>query len=38
MLDLQSILDPQRAQNINIMLAKFGKRNMFDIAKVITCH
>ncbi len=32
---LQSILDPQRAQNINIMLAKFGKQSLFQVAKAV---
>ena len=28
------VLDAQRAQNINIMLAKFGKKSYFDLAQV----
>ncbi len=28
------MLDAQRAQNINIMLAKFGKKSYFDLAQV----
>lgn len=28
------MLDAQRAQNINIMLAKFGKKSFFDLAQV----
>ena len=31
----QSVLDAQRAQNLNIMLAKFGKRSYLDIAQVV---
>lgn len=31
---VESALDPQRAQNINIMLAKFGKRSLDAIAQV----
>jgi hypothetical protein len=30
----QSVLDAQRAQNINIMLAKFGKKSYFELAQV----
>lgn len=30
-----NVLDVQRAQNINIMLAKFGKRNYFDLSQAI---
>jgi hypothetical protein len=29
------ILDPQRAQHINIMLAKLGKKTLQAIAKVL---
>lgn len=31
----EGVLDPQRSQNINIMLAKFGKRSMESIAESI---
>lgn len=31
----KTVLDPGKAQNMNIMLAKFGKRNLFDIAQSI---
>lgn len=30
-----SLLDPQRAQNISIMLAKFGKRSLSEIAQAL---
>jgi hypothetical protein len=32
---VESALDPQRAQNINIMLAKFGKRSLDAIAQSV---
>eukprot|EP01033_Poteriospumella_lacustris_P005565 gene5565-3976_t len=32
---VESALDPQRAQNINIMLAKFGKRSLDAIAESV---
>lgn len=32
---LESVLDPTRAQNMNIMLAQFGKRHFFDLAEAI---
>jgi hypothetical protein len=35
---VQSLLDPQRANGINIMLTQFGKRSMFDVAKVRMFH
>lgn len=30
----QGALDPQRSQNLSIMLAKFGKKNISDVVKV----
>eukprot|EP01034_Spumella_vulgaris_P022019 gene22019-28113_t len=31
----ESLLDPQRAQGINIMLTQFGRRSIFDVAKAV---
>jgi hypothetical protein len=34
---MQTVLDAQRAQNLNIMLMKVGKKTYFELAQVREC-